>query len=85
MIKMNLYLISQDENNGYDTCDSAVVAAPDENTALNMNPLNGKKVDWNVAEKYGAWAFHKESVCVKLIGSSIDDVQGVILASCTAS
>ena len=31
---MNLYLISQDCNDGLDAYDSAVVAAPDKDTAL---------------------------------------------------
>jgi hypothetical protein len=43
---MKLFLISQEENNGYDTFDGAVVAAPDILTARNMNPRNGEPVDW---------------------------------------
>jgi len=35
--KLNLYLISQKINTDYDTYDSAVVCAPDEITAKNMN------------------------------------------------
>jgi hypothetical protein len=35
---MNLYLISQDVNNGYDTYDSAVVAAKSGNDARTINP-----------------------------------------------
>lgn len=35
---MNLYLITQSENNNYDSFDFAVVAAPDEETARNMDP-----------------------------------------------
>jgi len=35
---MNLYLISQDANDGYDTYDSAVVAAKSENDARTINP-----------------------------------------------
>jgi hypothetical protein len=36
--KMNLYKISQSENEGYDTFDSAIVAAPDEKAARRMPP-----------------------------------------------
>jgi hypothetical protein len=35
---MNLYLISQDENDDYDTFDSAVVAAKNEEDARTINP-----------------------------------------------
>ena len=35
---MNLYLISQDVNNGYDTYDSAVVAAETEQEARETHP-----------------------------------------------
>jgi len=48
---MKLFLISQTENNNYDTYDSAVVCAPDADTARRMTPrLNAKDVmntDWN--------------------------------------
>ena len=35
---MKLFLISQDENNGYDTYDSAVVCAKDEEAAKRITP-----------------------------------------------
>ena len=35
---LNLYLISQTANNGYDTFDSAVVAARDEEDARSIHP-----------------------------------------------
>ena len=35
---MNLYLISQNRNNGYDTYDSAVVAAESEEKARMIRP-----------------------------------------------
>lgn len=35
---MKLWLISQDVNDGYDTFDSAVVAAPDEESARQIGP-----------------------------------------------
>lgn len=38
---MKLFLISQKENNNYDTYDSAVVAAGDAEVARNMNPSGG--------------------------------------------
>ena len=38
---MQLFLISQDQNKGYDTYDWAVVAAPGDETARQMNPETG--------------------------------------------
>ena len=76
-VKMNLYLISQEVNNGYDTYDSAVVAAVSEEAARSIHP--GKK-DWDgKAEQYGTWCA-KENVSVRLIGTAADDVTGVIFA-----
>lgn len=48
--KMKIFLISQNDNRGYDTYSDAVVAAPDEDTARTMHP-NGYiwGVDWKPA------------------------------------
>ena len=35
---MNIYLLEQDEETGYDTYDSCVVIAESENAARNINP-----------------------------------------------
>ena len=43
---MKLFLISQKENNDYDTYDSAVVAAENEEIAKEMNPHNGLPMFW---------------------------------------
>lgn len=87
---MNIYKISQTENNDYDTYDSAVVCAPDDQTARAMNPNNGKPIeshDWPCNGKnYGAWAFSPEGVKVELIGETAEWMkQGVIVASFNAS
>lgn len=39
---MYLWLISQKQNSGYDTYDSAVVVAPDEESAKRVHPSNGR-------------------------------------------
>lgn len=72
---MNLYLISQSVNNDYGTFDSAVVAAPDEETARHTHPGWG----W----ESGAWARYPSDVKVELIGQT-DREAGVILASFNA-
>jgi hypothetical protein len=78
---MNLYLISQTENDDWDTFDSAVVAAPDEEIARNMSPSTGGPCDWENKNSY-MWAFKPENVTVKLIGKAIKGtIQGVICSS----
>jgi len=69
---MKLYLISQKVNNGYDTYDSAVVAAESEEAARSMRPSES---GWD-----GAWCA-KEDVTVRLIGTAADGVSGVVCAS----
>ena len=44
---MNIYLISQKENNDYDTYDSAVVVAPNEEVARRIHP-SYRKNDFNL-------------------------------------
>lgn len=88
---MKLYLISQNENSGYDTYDSAVVAAPDEEMARNISPLRGEWegknlfMDWNEANIFSEWATRPENVNVKYIGEAIEGTKiGVILSSYNA-
>lgn len=78
---MRLYLISQSENNNYDTYDSAVVAAEDEESARTTLP--GSYVKWG--DKYSCWASSPEKVSVEFIGEAVEGtVAGVILASFNA-
>lgn len=67
---MNLYLISQEENNGYETYSDAVVCAETEEEARDMHPYDGKPINWTEqkAERYCSWASNKESVNVTLVG-----------------
>lgn len=80
---MNLYLIKQDKNSGWDTYDSAVVCAANEEEARNMDPYNGKAVDWT--ESVYLWAFKKEDVSVKFLGKAEKSIKrGVVCASYNA-
>jgi hypothetical protein len=77
---MNIYLISQTKNNGYDTYDSAVVVAESEEDAKSIHP-NGS--DWDGVERgFGAWV-SKQHVAAKLIGTTDMD-KCVICASFNA-
>jgi hypothetical protein len=67
---MKLYLISQIVNNGYDTYDSAVVAAKNEDDAQQMLPgfySDGKFYPTDLRD--GAWA-SPEHVEVEYIGTA---------------
>jgi hypothetical protein len=83
---MNLYLISQTENEDYDTYDSAVVCAPDEDTARRMDPdrvrgRNGKAYDFGPSS-CDWWCSSADLVEVRLIGKAAPDVHlGVVCAS----
>lgn len=73
---MNLYLIYQDENRGYDTYDSVVVAAESKDIARNIFPSD--YADW---ESY-TWANKSSQVRVSLLGIAKEGTKrGVILAS----
>ena len=71
-----LYRIWQDKNNDYDTYDSAIVCAEDEEEARNT--------DLGSVGQYGTWV-EPEDVHVEEIGIANDDVEkGIILASYNA-
>jgi len=78
---MNLYLLTQNVNNNYDTYDSCVVAAPSEDEARLINPnYGGFKPD-----TYSTWAYHPEQVKVQHIGiANSGTVAGIILSSFNA-
>ena len=50
--EMNLYKISQDENNDYDTYDSAIVAAETEDAAKRTHP-SGDDTNWG--DSWDGW------------------------------
>lgn len=79
---MNIYYISQDENNDYDTYDSMVVVANSEEEAKQIHPRRDGWIDniWNV------WASSPERVKVELVGTASNKYRepGIILASFNA-
>lgn len=84
MDEMKLFLISQTDNNGYDTYDSAVVAAEDESIARYMHPGDGEPI-----EKWGGdfdfWCSSPHLVTVRYLGEADSSVErGVICASFNA-
>lgn len=81
---MNLYLLSQDVNNEYDTYDSAVVAALSEDEARMIHPRNYSEPWDGTMEEYSTWC-NASDVRVTLIGVALESQEaGVILASFNA-
>ena len=80
---MKLYILCQSENVGYDTYDSAVVAAKSEDDARKIHASGDDdhwKHDWN-----HTWADKPEQVDVELIGTALRGTKrGVVLASFNA-
>ena len=77
---MNLYLLEQDENSSYDTYDSCVVAAENEEDARSISPTGGWSDNW-----YNAWASKPENVTVTLIGIADEKIEkGIVLSSFNA-
>lgn len=80
---MPLYRISQHENNDYDTYDSAVVCAPNEDHARNMNPTDGTPIHWSTPSSL--WCSQPDAVIVEFLGEAADAVRhGIICASFNA-
>lgn len=84
---MNIYLVSQDYNNGYDTYDSMVVVATTAEDAKKMHP--SKNETWLDEESsyFDTWVPpEKVQECVKVekIGFADNCKQEVILASFNA-
>ena len=75
-IRMKLFKISQNENNGYDTYDSAIVCAENEEEARKIHPA-----DWNSND---GWC-DTEYVKVEYIGEANEIIKkGVIVSSYNA-
>lgn len=74
---MNLYRITQNVNDGWDTYRGAVVAAINEVDARNIHPNNLGELIW---DKYDSWC-RPDQVKVELIGVAVDGLErGVIIA-----
>ena len=93
---MKLWLISQGDNNGYDTYDSAVVAAETEREAKETHPgqefwKDGswwyKMMDGTDRKDsfYGTWASSPDRVDAEYLGEAKDGTEaGVVCASFNA-
>lgn len=79
---MNLYLIWQEENMGYDTFDSAIVCAENIDEARHIHP-SGNQNRW--IDTQWDWADNPDQVYAKLIGKADTTIEkGVVLSSFNA-
>jgi hypothetical protein len=80
---MKLWLVSQEENDNYDTFDSFVVAAETEQEAKFTHPSKRGESWDGKSDDYDTWA-PVEYVKVALIGEAAEGVSGIICASFNA-
>lgn len=79
---MKLWIISQSEVRGFDTYDSAVVAADDEDAARMIRPDSDP---WGAGSAWLFWTGDPRSVSVQYIGEAAEGTQpGIILSSYNA-
>ena len=77
---MKLYLLSQKENQNWDTFDSVLVCAENEEEAKSITPY-GEEFDGND----GTWVANKEAITCEEIGEANEkQVRGVIISSFNA-
>jgi hypothetical protein len=76
---MNLYHVSQDVNNNYDTYSDFVIACASEEEARNTTP-DGNKNEETPQTHYSHWTW-PANVKVKLIGTAAEGITGVICSS----
>lgn len=90
---MNLYLLMQNDETGYDTYDSCVVVAKTEEAARmiypNGNIYGDRSYDhnkWHNRYPSGDWTTDPEKVSVTLIGKAAKDLKenSVVIASFNA-
>ncbi len=84
---MKLYLLSQDDFDGYDTYDSCIVCAENEDDAKLITPSSF--LDDDIAEgysgDYGAWPRNVDGVRCEYLGEAKDgSIRGLVLSSFNA-
>ena len=80
MVGMNIYLLEQDENWGYDTYSSCVVCAVSEEDAKKIHPDGLNEFIENNEDK--SWASTKDKIKCTFIGTAAPNVvRGVVCAN----
>jgi hypothetical protein len=80
---MKLFLLTQMDNNTYDTFDSILVCAENEDDAVTIDPYGDPYVEG--ADYFTSWAKKASSIICEEIGEANDKhARGVIIASYNA-
>ena len=80
---MKIYLLTQNDNNDYDTYDSCIVCAENETDAKTIHPDGRAYKEPN--SQWSDWALKETSIFCKEIGiANEEQVRGVILGSFNA-
>lgn len=84
-VKLYIYLLSQDQNRGYDTYDSIVVCAESEEEARNIHPRGEWRNSIYSMFRDDSWAFDPKDVKVKFLGEASPTIEkGIIITSFNA-
>ena len=69
-----IWLLTQDQNRGYDTYDSCVVIAPDEEFARKIHPASWfADAEWWCSRTVSdTWATHPDNVTAECVGVALD-------------
>lgn len=79
---MNLYLLTQGDNTGYDTYDSCVVVAKNEDEAKKIHPSGDDEQSWKTDKIFRSWANSPDTVEAELIGKAVKgSVSGTVICS----
>lgn len=92
-----LWRLSQDEDDGYDTYDSCVVAAPDEHSARRIGAHGNTQYDddrgewvyastrkeygWTAGQRAPGWVSHPDQVKVARIGITTTEKAGTVVCA----
>lgn len=79
---MKIYLLSQNKNRGYDTYDSCVVCAENEESAKKIHPGGGETT--SEEEEYSGWTTLENVHCEEIGEANFNQSEGVICASYNA-
>jgi hypothetical protein len=82
---MRIYLLEQNDNNGYDTYDSCIVCAENEEEAKNICPDGKPFKETKNGNYFNTWAKTKSSItCTEIGKANVKQRYGIILASFNA-
>ena len=77
---MKIYLLTQNENAGYDTYDSCVVIAENEEEEKKIRP-DGGSWERELKNKYCCWVNHIERVSIEYIGEAKEESEEEVICS----